>query len=62
MTITQLNKKIPSNYKIQWIKAKEGFSMELLKEGERVVKIGAYSKDTAIGAMKDWLVLNNLYV
>jgi len=36
--------------------------MELLKEGERVVKIGAYSKDTAIGAMKDWLVLNNLYV
>lgn len=62
MTLTQLNKNIPSNYKLQWLKAKEGFTIELSKDGERVVKIGAMSKDTAIGAMKDWLVLNSLYV
>lgn len=63
MTLTQLNKKIPSNYLLRWVTpVNEGFTIELVKDGQRVVKIGAYTEEAALGAMKDWLVLNNLWV
>ena len=62
MTLTQLSKRIPNGYKLEWLEAKEGFTVGLFKGEERVVKIGAYSQDSALGSMKDWLILNQLYL
>lgn len=61
MTLTQLNKRVPKGYKIQWLEVSEGASVELLKDDVRVVKIGAMTQESALGSMKDWLIINKLY-
>jgi len=62
MTLTQLNKKVPNGYKLEWLEAKEGFTVGLFKGNKRVVKIGAMTEGSALGAMKDWLIINQLYL
>lgn len=59
MTTVQINRNIPSNYKLEWV---EATTLELTKEGKRVVKIKGSSRDDAVGAMKDWLILNSLWI
>ena len=67
MTLTQLNKRLKKDYVVKWVDldselhSLDSYFLELLKGDKRIVSTGGNKRDTAIGAMKDYITEENLW-
>ena len=61
MSINQLNKKLDSDYKLYWFAREENLSsLVLKKDSEIIATTSGETDETAVSAMKDYLVENEL--